>query len=76
MEHKIDHLPDGEKDTTDAAAGAYYNAISSDEIQLLMVPETAPGPVGVSAKTGNASPEDPFGLLSRVRERSVPRFKV
>jgi hypothetical protein len=65
LEHKIDHLPDGSKDTTDAAAGAFFNALSSAEIELLTVPQTAPGPVGVSAKTGNASPEDPIGTSPR-----------
>lgn len=28
---KFDHPPNGSKDTTDAAAGAYFNAVSSDE---------------------------------------------
>src|SRR5204863_3634633 len=32
---KIDHQPNGSKDTTDAAAGAYINAISSEEIRSL-----------------------------------------
>ena len=31
MDKKYDHPPDGSKDTTDAAAGAYFNAINSDE---------------------------------------------
>lgn len=31
MEKKFDHPPDGSKDTCDAASGAYYNAINSDE---------------------------------------------
>jgi hypothetical protein len=31
LEKKIDHPKDGSKDTSDAAAGAYFNAISSDE---------------------------------------------
>lgn len=31
LEKKFDHPPDGSKDTTDGAAGAYYNAVNSDE---------------------------------------------
>ena len=31
MDKKFDHPPEGSKDTTDAASGAYYNAVSSDE---------------------------------------------
>jgi hypothetical protein len=32
LERKVDHSPTvGSKDTIDAAAGAYYNAINSDE---------------------------------------------
>lgn len=31
MDKKFDHPPDGSKDTTDSASGAYYNAVSSDE---------------------------------------------
>lgn len=31
MDKKYDHTPDGSKDTTDAAAGAYFNAVNSDE---------------------------------------------
>ena len=35
MDKKYDHPPDGSKDTTDAAAGAYFNAINSDEKLML-----------------------------------------
>lgn len=31
MDKKFDHPPDGSKDTTDAAAGAFFNAVNSDE---------------------------------------------
>lgn len=31
MDKKYDHPPEGSKDTTDAAAGAYFNAVNSDE---------------------------------------------
>jgi hypothetical protein len=36
MDKKYDHPPDGSKDTTDGAAGAYYNAITSEETMTLM----------------------------------------
>jgi len=35
MDKKFDHPPEGSKDTTDAAAGAYFNAINSDEKLML-----------------------------------------
>ena len=41
MDKKFDHPPDGSKDTTDAAAGAYYNAINSDE-KLTLASYNAP----------------------------------
>jgi hypothetical protein len=31
MDKKFDHPPDGSKDTTDASAGAFFNAINSEE---------------------------------------------
>jgi hypothetical protein len=31
MDKKYDHPPDGSKDTTDACAGAYFNAVNSEE---------------------------------------------
>ena len=60
---KIDHPPGGTKDTTDAVAGAYLSAISSDEINTLA---RAPGPpvvVGI-APVANARPWDPFCFFS------------
>jgi hypothetical protein len=41
MDKKFDHPPDGSKDTTDAAAGAYFNAVNSDE-KLSLVSHNAP----------------------------------
>lgn len=41
MDKKFDHPPDGSKDTTDAAAGAYYNSINSDE-KLTLASYNAP----------------------------------
>jgi len=47
-EKKVDHPKDGSKDTTDAAAGAYVNAINSDE-KFSVVTDNAP-----SVYTGGA----------------------
>jgi len=41
MDKKFDHPPDGSKDTTDAAAGAFFNAVNSDE-KLSMSSHNAP----------------------------------
>jgi len=41
MDKKFDHPPDGSKDTTDAAAGAYYNAVNSDE-KISLVSQNPP----------------------------------
>jgi len=35
MDRKYDHPPDGSKDTSDAAAGAYFNAVNSEEKLML-----------------------------------------
>lgn len=36
MDKKYDHPPDGSKDTTDGASGAYFNAVNSEETSVLM----------------------------------------
>jgi len=41
MDKKFDHPPDGSKDTTDAAAGAFFNAVNSEE-KLSMASQNAP----------------------------------
>lgn len=41
MDKKFDHPPDGSKDTTDGAAGAYFNAVNSDE-KLSLTSHNAP----------------------------------
>lgn len=35
---KVDHPPEGSKDTTDACAGAYHNAINSEEKATMLAP--------------------------------------
>jgi hypothetical protein len=71
---KIDHPPGGTKDTTDAAAGAYLNAISSEEIRSLVATQEPPAVLGISS-LANASPEDPFGFLARIKPRK-PRIHI
>jgi hypothetical protein len=45
MDKKYDHPPDGSKDTCDGAAGAYYNAINSEE-KLTLSSHNAPAVYG------------------------------
>jgi hypothetical protein len=72
---KIDHEPNGTKDTTDAAAGAYLNAISSEEIRTLTVPEGPSAVVGIS-RHFNEFADDPFGFISRLPQRRTQVFTV
>jgi hypothetical protein len=74
-EEKIERPPDGTKDTTDAAAGAYLNAITSEEVTTLTVSQAAAAVVGISPHA-NASPEDPFGFFNRLPQRPTRKFEV
>ena len=48
LEDKIEHPPNGgTEDTTDAAAAAFFSAITSDEIRSLGVPQTPPVVEGI-----------------------------
>jgi len=75
LDTKIDHPPNGTKDTSDAAAGAYLNAISSEEVHNLTVPNAPPVILGLSP-FANASPEDPFGFFTRIPPRPIRVFKA
>jgi len=75
LDTKIVHQPNGTKDTTDAAAGAYLNAISSEEVRNLTIPLEPPAVVGISPSS-NASPDDPFGLFVGLKPRPSQVFKV
>ena len=55
---KFDHPPDGSKDTTDAAAGAYYNAVSSTE-KLSLGSDNQPGVYGGRPPQGEDPKEVP-----------------
>jgi hypothetical protein len=72
---KVDHPPNGTKDTTDAAAGAFLNAISSDEVKTLTVPEGPSALVGISGFVQFTN-EDPFGFLRRLPPRRTQIFKA
>jgi hypothetical protein len=74
QETKIDHPQNGgSKDTTDAAAGAFLSAISSDEVRTLCTPQAPPVVVGISPHA-NASPEDPFGFFIRYKRQPKTSF--
>ena len=75
LDTKVEHLPNQTKDTTDAAAGAYLNAISSEEVTHLSVPQNSPVILGPSPNS-NASPEDPFGFFTRLPPRPRRVFRV
>ncbi|MGA9452320.1 MAG: hypothetical protein WBW41_13360 [Verrucomicrobiia bacterium] len=75
LDTKIDHPSNGTKDTTDAAAGAFLNAISSEEIKTLKVPEGPSALVGISGFLENTI-EDPFGFLRRLPPRRTQVFEA
>ncbi|MHC4332499.1 MAG: hypothetical protein ACYSUV_01965 [Planctomycetota bacterium] len=54
---KVDHPKDGSKDTSDAAAGAYFNAINSEE-KLSIAVDNNPAIMGNSS----LDPADPAGV--------------
>jgi len=57
---KIDHPKDGSKDTSDAAAGCYFNAISSDEKFSVSIDNSPSihGNTALSARTTELPPVD------------------
>lgn len=74
IDGKIDHPPGSTKDTTDAVAGAYFNAITSDEARRLLVRHDPPVLLGIQPKGGNATPEDPFGFYTSISPRPIRSF--
>jgi len=68
LQSKIEHLPNGTKDTADAAVGSYFNAISSEEVTVLTVPSTPPAVQGISPLSIRSA-DDPFGLLRGFKPR-------
>jgi hypothetical protein len=74
-EDKIERPMNGTKDTTDAAAGAYLNAITSEEIKTLNNSQAPSVVVGISPHA-KASPEDPFGFYNGVKTPPTMIFHV
>lgn len=73
MDKKYDHPPDGSKDTTDAAAGAYFNAVNSDE-KITLTSVNAP-----SIYTSQTMAQDPrtqAPVSIPLPERGYTRSKV
>lgn len=56
---KFDHPPDGSKDTSDSAAGAYFNAISSEE-KASMMSSSGPGVFTGTEMDAMGSPQGPI----------------
>ena len=76
LERKIDHVSGGSKDATDAVAGAYANAIASDETRLLSSIDCVPVVEGIRTVAGNASLSDPFGFLNGIPPRPPRTFQA
>jgi len=73
LDKKIEHPAEGTKDTADAAAGAFLNAISSQEFRDLGGFQGPPLIQGVSA-TATASVQDPFGFPINIPSRPIRVF--
>jgi len=58
MDKKFDHPPNGTKDVTDAAAGAYLNAVNSNEAKSLNV-SNEPGLYWGSSQSSAPDPYAP-----------------
>ena len=76
LERKFDHPTGGSKDLTDSAAGAYFNAISSDEKTTLTV-QNLPGIYGIgpTLHPHNAASID-FGFLEDYMRRNPRRGRI
>ena len=61
VDKKFDHPPDGSKDTTDGAAGAFFNAVNSDE-KLSISSFNAPGVYGGSPPQEEAQEKPPVEI--------------
>jgi len=58
---KVDHPKDGSKDTSDSAAGAYFNAIVSEE-KLMVAADNNPGIVGNQSLTDKTFERPPIEI--------------
>jgi len=73
MDKKYDHPPDGTKDTTDGAAGAYFNATNSDE-KISLISHSAPGIYGGSGAKPAETEAPPISIP--LPDRGYTRRKV
>jgi hypothetical protein len=69
LERKVDHPPTkGSKDTSDAAAGAYYNAMNSDE-RMTVLCSNGPAIYGLSAVSSDPRNKLDFNFLGDYLKR-------
>ncbi len=73
MDKKYDHPPDGSKDTTDSASGAYYNAVNSDE-KITLASQNAPAVYSGQDMKQAAQPGAPMEIV--LPEKGYTRTKV
>ena len=74
---KIDHpYPDGSKDTTDCACGAYFNAVTAKDKMLSMSSESAPTMYTDSILDPKTSEAPPISIPIVSEPRRVPVFKA
>ena len=74
---KIDHPSGSSKDTADAVAGAYFNAITSEEAKKLTLGNNqTPTILGGQSQSGITLPEDSFGLYQKIQPRPTRVFHV
>jgi hypothetical protein len=75
LDRKFDHPAEGSKDLTDAAAGAYYNAITFGEKTTLSV-RNEPAVYGIgSAPLGHDANLTDFGFYQDYLRRNPRRVK-
>jgi hypothetical protein len=73
MDKKYDHPPDGSKDTTDAASGAYFNAVNSEE-KVMIASHNAPSVYSGQTIEEESKPGPPVSIP--VPEKGYTRSKV
>jgi hypothetical protein len=73
MDKKYDHPPDGSKDTTDAASGAYFNAVNSDE-KVMMSSHNAPSVYSGQSIDAEQRPGPPIEIP--IPQKGYTRSKV
>lgn len=62
MDKKFDHPPDGSKDTSDAAAGAFFNAVNSEE-KVIINSHNAPSVYSGQEMQNNTGERPPIEIV-------------